>query len=120
MTTTDPTDPTTEDTPDQDLPDDETDETDETTDDETEPREPVTGDELVEAVANRRNEINPATSSYDQGRHEELTWVLDLVDPPEPRHEELEDENAEVSEDEVEDDDGLDTEQTDADPDPLS
>src|SRR4051794_2112219 len=46
-----------------------------------ESREPVTGEDLIDAVAQRRDTINYRASSYDQGRHEELTWVLDLIDP---------------------------------------
>jgi hypothetical protein len=84
--------------------------------DSPEPRQPVTGEDLIDAVAQRRDTINYRASSYDQGRHEELTWVLDLIDPevnrqPTAQTNTVEDEpddgsdvsDAEVSDDEVTD-----------------
>ena len=54
-----------------------------TNDDETpvEMTEPLTGDDLVEAVIARHDQVNEQFSSYDQGRKEELAWVLSVITP---------------------------------------
>jgi hypothetical protein len=56
------------------------------------------GDELVDAVQNKHDSINERTSSYDQGRKEELAWVLSLIVEPE---EEVADEEADATDDEA-------------------